>query len=188
MDDIRKCSRKGCNGIPTQARKLCGKCLAIASKSKKKQRVRSTAKGLCGQCGCRPSATGRKLCDNCREKLKLFQREKVTRYRAEGRCITCGKFLKGRQKASSWCRPCHLRKLAYDNLADPKRGKEIGTLLYNQNSRCVYTGIPLVLGVNASLDHIIPRSKGGSDDLSNLQWVDTRLNLMRKATADEDFK
>lgn len=42
------------------------------------------------------------------------------------------------------------------------------------------TGILLVPGRNASIDHKVPRAKGGSDDIGNLQWVDLKVNLMKR--------
>lgn len=42
------------------------------------------------------------------------------------------------------------------------------------------TGVLLVPGRNASIDHKVPRAKGGSDDIDNLQWVDLKVNLMKR--------
>lgn len=62
---------------------------------------------------------------------------------------------------------------------------------FDVQSICPYTGLSLVLGVNASLDHIIARSVGGSDDLNNLQWVygstDFDVNIMKGSSTEADF-
>lgn len=57
----------------------------------------------------------------------------------------------------------------------------------SKNSRCPYTGIKLIPGVNASLDHIVPKCNGGSDELSNLQWVHIWINKMKFCSDEDEF-
>ncbi len=45
-----------------------------------------------------------------------------------------------------------------------------------QGGRCALTGGLLLPGVNASVDHIVPRSAGGTSDETNLQWVVADVN------------
>jgi 5-methylcytosine-specific restriction endonuclease McrA len=49
-------------------------------------------------------------------------------------------------------------------------------ILEAQRFRCALSGVPLVPGRNASLDHIVPRCHNGPNDLDNLQWVTTQVN------------
>lgn len=56
-----------------------------------------------------------------------------------------------------------------------------------QQYQCVYSGRKLILGQNASLDHIIAKSRGGSESLDNLQWVDRNVNYMKRALSHDDF-
>lgn len=44
-----------------------------------------------------------------------------------------------------------------------------------------------VIGVNASLDHIIPKSAGGSSDEDNLQWIHGAINSAKLALSVKDF-
>jgi 5-methylcytosine-specific restriction endonuclease McrA len=44
-----------------------------------------------------------------------------------------------------------------------------------------------VIGINASVDHRTPKSKGGSNELDNLQWVDIRINKMKGDMTHEKF-
>lgn len=62
-------------------------------------------------------------------------------------------------------------------------------LLNAQGHRCPYTGDYLVLGVNASVDHIYPRltHRDRINDPSNLEWVTREVNDMKKARTPEDF-
>lgn len=59
-------------------------------------------------------------------------------------------------------------------------------LLRKQEFRCALSGKELT-PKNAELDHIVPRSKGGSDDLDNLQWLDKRINRMKGQMSQEQF-
>lgn len=49
------------------------------------------------------------------------------------------------------------------------------------------TGEKLIPGFNASLDHIIPVSKGGSSNKANLRWVTSTINHMKWDLTDEEF-
>ena len=57
----------------------------------------------------------------------------------------------------------------------------------HQQWQCVYTGEKLIAGVNASVDHRIPSSRGGSDDLCNLQWVTKKINRMKGNMTHQEF-
>lgn len=56
-----------------------------------------------------------------------------------------------------------------------------------QRGRCALTGDILVPGNGASLDHIVPRSRGGGNDISNLRWVTSDANTAKGALSDEAF-
>jgi 5-methylcytosine-specific restriction endonuclease McrA len=57
-----------------------------------------------------------------------------------------------------------------------------------QQYKCALTGEHLIPGVNASLDHIIPKSRGGAiDKLENVQWVTTKVNYAKQNLLPEEF-
>ena len=56
-----------------------------------------------------------------------------------------------------------------------------------QKGLCSVTGERLIPGFNASLDHIMPVSKGGSSARSNLRWVTSTINHMKWDLTDEEF-
>ena len=77
------------------------------------------------------------------------------------------------------CSKHWFRKRARENLGNSELGGAIWGILNKQKYKCAYTGIDLEPGVNASLDHIIPKTKGGSNDLTNIQWIDKDVNIFK---------
>lgn len=63
----------------------------------------------------------------------------------------------------------------------------LAALWEEQAGRCAVTGDTLVPGYNASLDHIIPKSKGGTNERGNLRWVLLSINRMKWDMSHEDF-
>ena len=61
--------------------------------------------------------------------------------------------------------------------------------LYSQNFTCPYTGEKLILGVNAWIDHILPRSRFPDQEtsLDNLQWVSKKANLAKHNLTKDEF-
>lgn len=59
--------------------------------------------------------------------------------------------------------------------------------LKEQEFKCFYTGKLLLPGDNLSIDHKIPRSKGGTDSLENLVWVDIAVNRIKNNVDLEEF-
>lgn len=65
---------------------------------------------------------------------------------------------------------------------------DLWCLAKRQKLKCAISGIKLTAD-NLSIDHIIPLSRGGSSDLSNLQIVDKNVNLIKSTmTVDELLK
>ena len=72
-------------------------------------------------------------------------------------------------------------------LGDSKRHVDLKQMLESQGYKCVYTGRRLEIGGNASIDHKIPRSRGGEDVIENLQWVDWQVNRAKTDMTHDEF-
>ncbi|MHB8815783.1 MAG: HNH endonuclease, partial [Steroidobacteraceae bacterium] len=69
-----------------------------------------------------------------------------------------------------------------------KVGVEVLRALWDeQRGRCAVTGDVLIPGVTASIDHIIPKSRGGSSNKGNLRWVLFRINQIKWDMTHDEF-
>lgn len=69
-----------------------------------------------------------------------------------------------------------------------KKGIELlRSLWLEQGGLCAVTGERLVPGSTASIDHIIPKSKGGTSERGNLRWVLLRINQAKWDMTHDEF-
>jgi len=178
--DAGLCSKCGKGPLAANSA-LCQNCIdKRATKHVERSRNLKDA-GLCW-CGKGAAVANKALCQNCIDK-----REERRRNRKDaGLCSKCGKH--PTINASTYCEICTLKVAAQSNLGSTKRYEELKVLFIKQKCRCPYTGILLKIGTDASLDHIIPVSKGGSNDLDNLQWVHKWVNLAKSDYSDAEFR
>ena len=59
-------------------------------------------------------------------------------------------------------------------------------LLESQGYLCALTGVRLEVET-AELDHKIPVCRGGTNDLSNLQWIHKSINRAKGTMTNEEF-
>lgn len=64
--------------------------------------------------------------------------------------------------------------------------RQIVSIVEKQDFRCALSGVPL-LPETSNLDHKHPVSRGGSDHIDNLQWLDGDVNRAKGAMLNEDF-
>ena len=62
---------------------------------------------------------------------------------------------------------------------------ELAALWRKQKGLCALSGVRM--DRSAQLDHIVPKSKGGSDHISNLQWVTADINYAKRAMSQDEF-
>ena len=127
------------------------------------------------------------LRDNTEQQLKAkrnqddWQRRQAER----GYCICCVE----KATAGRYCLP---HWFAMIGRARGLTGKNGGLTLIRriwdeQGGICDVTGDHLVPGVNASLDHRIPVSRGGDCSRENLRWIVKMANYIKSDSSEEDL-
>lgn len=130
-------------------------------------------------------------CDGLRNLCKVCDYQRVVKKRSERktkkRCADCH-----RDREIG----CYCSKHYFENRCQKSLGKRdinlalvIKDKIKQQNYKCVYTGEKLILGVNAHLDHIMPRSRFPelANDVNNLEWVTDEINNLKGQLTKEEF-
>lgn len=118
------------------------------------------------------------------EQRKEHRRKVYVQRKEAGECVKCG------QDAISgnvFCLDCWFADKASQRAGGKQHIQAVRDLWEEQDGRCYYTGVKLIPGKTASLDHMIPRAKGGEDHPSNVKWVDLRLNAVKGDMSHEEF-
>jgi hypothetical protein len=120
-----------------------------------------------------------------REKSRLWNDRWMQKQKEKGLCIFCKN---KKLEHSNLCERHYFINIAA-SLGDAKLAEAIQELFYAQECKCYLTGEPLVLGVNAGVDHILPKSKYGGDiqNSHNIRWIDRRINAMKGTLTATEF-
>lgn len=179
-DTYRTRTQKGLCGLCGEPRNGSSTALCETCKAKQKERYKARRKqGRCFRCDRATVRPGSAYC----EQHQAVRDERRQRRRDEGYCYECGKghaLAPGKRCPACW----------FKNIAKSLNGvspDELRQLFDEQDGKCRLTGRPLVLGENAHLDHIVPRSRGGTDALSNLRWLDRQVNQAKNDMTDQEF-
>ncbi len=137
--------------------------------------------GTCVRCFAAPAEPGKVWCSGCR----ISTREKRESRRDRGLCIHCGTASPNNAR----CDRCIVKYNWKSNTGKVAGWLSVYEKLVEQGYRCAYTGDTLILGVNASIDHIKPRSRYPESlcDTDNVQWVTEKINRMKSNLTHEEF-
>jgi 5-methylcytosine-specific restriction endonuclease McrA len=64
--------------------------------------------------------------------------------------------------------------------------RELAAIWKRQHGLCALTGERLTRE-NVDVDHILPKTRGGSDASGNLRWVTRTVNLAKRDLTDDEF-
>ena len=130
----------------------------------------------------RQSKPGRKLCESCTKSNSESKKRQNAILKDQGLCITC------RKPASLLrCSLCSIKNSMRKLLGSNQLVPQLLSKFDQQNCRCAYTGLPIVIGESASVDHKTPTSRGGTNDLDNLHWVHSSVNRMKGTMNHDEF-
>lgn len=175
---------RSCNNPCEPGKTRCAFHIAKHRRSETRRRKERKNQGECPQCGGAP-AEDNVLCTPCQERFQKYHTKRVD----GGSCQSCPR---PRTEHSAYCLTCYFKKCARMNLK--KKGKEatqlgrdLHALFDSQGGLCALTGLPMLPGVNASVDHVVPRSKGGLDEVGNLRWIRREMNDFKGDRTDEEI-
>jgi hypothetical protein len=135
----------------------------------------------------KPRDQATKLCSACSGTAASASKEWRDRRKETGtQCMYCPE---PRWHKSTSCKWHYVEKIISNFGIGPRHAGSIADKLEDSNFTCFYTGVPLVPGENASLDHVKPRSKFPhlADCVDNLVWCDRSVNNMKTAFEVPDF-
>jgi hypothetical protein len=104
-----------------------------------------------------------------------------------GKCYNCNS--ERLEHSNLYCEKHWFQYAAKHHLKSMKQWKELKSILENQKYKCCYTGLELIIGLNAGIDHKIPLSKNANlhQNIDNIQWVHSDINLMKRNHLENDF-
>jgi hypothetical protein len=130
-----------------------------------------------------------KTCHREIHRIKAKERREKRKHFSVTKCSRCNR---ERLTTSKFCLRCWVRSALYGKvkLTTQERNVLYPLLIEKLEASeysCFYTGIKLVPGLNASLDHRLPLSKGGTNDLNNLEWVHIGINHLKNDRTEKEF-
>ena len=149
-------------------------------------RHKNIENGKCRYCG--KEADGSK--GLCKKHSKMNTNSTIKYYSeniSNGCCRHCGKPLM--ENSSSLCEVHWFKQKSIKSFGTEQHWEYLRDLFEKQNGLCYYTGVELVAGVNASVDHKKPRSTHPEliSEPSNVVWCSTSVNSSKKELTDEEY-
>lgn len=137
----------------------------------------------------------------CVEKKDALRRSKSASQKNHILCLVCGETLTRADTSGrnpKFCMSCvelvnaarNKRNQIARNKGTSNSGKGVATSLYrlleSQNFLCALTG-EVLTPENAALDHKTPLSRGGTNDIENLQWLTKEANTAKASMTNDEF-
>ena len=134
-----------------------------------------------------------------RQPDSVYRKRLYDKRKAAGVCTKCSKAVQQRghtfcarckeNLATITCENCWILKAAAQWLGNGALGPALYEKLEKQKFKCAYTREILRVGVNASVDHIDPRSRfpDKAHNIDNIQWVTKTVNRMKDRLTHDEF-
>lgn len=176
-------------------KKACLECLDKLTQKYKQNQLENLKYNLCGRCGNNYIFKKHKNCEECIKKDRKWRKKRRLELLDLGLCVGCGKdkyleTLKTSLVAKKMCLKCYMKNRSRSILGSIEYCDELLSRLKNQNYICPYTGDKIIIGINDSIDHILPRSRFPelSKDINNVHWVSRTTNQMKLNYTEKEFK
>lgn len=199
----RRKSRKAtglCTGCGKGAEPCMRMCESCQTKERTRRRIRTSTRRKDGRCSLgscsNPKMSNQDLCASCSVTVRDNSRKRSASLVKRGLCASCGHephmSIYGDSRPdvmTRQCQTCYLKLSSCNRFGSIKHWKALLSILESQEYRCAYTGDKLVLGVNDSIDHILPRSRYPdlTLEISNIQWTTRVVNTMKLNLLDCEF-
>lgn len=192
------CLRCGQTFLPLTKYRHCVGCLQNANLGQRQRHLERREKNLCIKCGKVPPASGRLQCRPCLDKVRAITKRVHKKYLDSGLCFRCGQApmnisqrLMRRQQTKPLpvCETCYIKSLTRAATGSSRAWKAIAEKFQAQGGRCPYTNSPIALGVNASIDHILPVSRFPEQaaNIDNLEWIRYDINIIKRDLTKDEF-
>lgn len=139
-------------------------------------------KGLCVECS--NPVSGSIRCESCNSRRSVYNKKKYREWKEQGQCCQCGK---DTVLNKNYCEKHYLMKISQTRLGTQKFWKELKELIIKQDYKCALTGDKISFDMDTELDHILPKYRGGSNELSNVQWVTKEANWFKRALTENEL-
>lgn len=161
----------------------CRICRPKMAKHSRNSQQRRRDAGLCISCGKNPPV-GNHTCSDCAGKRNQRWRDRS----ASGKCVARAKCTRERLPDCGYCDFHWFEMLcAVHKLGGLSSVPMLMSLWDKQYGLCALTGKQMTRGDSASLDHIVPTARGGSNDPSNLRFVCLVVNRMKSDQLDAEL-
>jgi hypothetical protein len=195
MDEKRKkwrCGRKEAGlclqcGKPIGSRSVCycDSCADYFNERSQERQSKLREDGVCVSCAKNDSEDGKSRCVVCLLEIKEKRKARTNKRVCSGFCVKCGKH--SSVDGNAKCETCCLKHAAFAHLGSSSHWIDLKNLFDQQNGKCVLTGRRISIGIDAEVDHISPKAKGGDNSLCNLQWVHKKANRMKSDHNLDEF-
>lgn len=181
---------RGGNGTRVFCRSCASKHAQTATRNKQRRRAvwASSGEMVCNKCGAEKPDDNRKACTACRDKAALYNKTRGPQRRAEKSARSeCWECASPKLPTANYCKRHFLRSILKNNDIPMNMADAMWQKLEDQEFCCFYSGRRLKPGINASIDHKTPRSRGGDNELPNLVWADRDINAFKNDSTAEEF-